>query len=100
MAFGKTIATYTIYFKARIGTDEALRSSRRFATWTFSAGVVRLYAAYKIDSTELCKLAMWSYGIVAVHYIIEGLVFGIDDTRRKRALLVSLTSLVWMAACF
>ena len=43
-------------------------------------------------------LAMWSYGIAAAHYAIEGFVFGTPDPGRKWALIVSVSTLAWMTA--
>lgn len=78
--------------------DGGTRSARRFGTWTFLSGIVRLYAAYKIDSSELYTLAMWTYGIATVHFIAEWAVFGVHDWERKYALLVSTSTLGWMVA--
>ena len=98
MAIGQTFAAYTNSGRAGNATGEAALSVRRFGTWTFLAGIIRLYAAYKIDCSELYLLAMWTYGIVVTHYTVEWVVFGIHDSGRKGALLVSICSLCWMIA--
>lgn len=73
-------------------------AARLFGTWTFLAGVLRMYAAFKIETGNMYTLAMWSYGIAAAHYAIEGFVFGTPDPGRKWALIVSVSTLAWMTA--
>ena len=96
MAIGQTFQNYQISIRAEATTAEATRSGRRFGTWTFLSGIVRIYAAYNIDSSDLYNLAMWTYGIAAVHFVTEWLVFGVRDWGRKYALLVSTSTLGWM----
>ena len=98
MAIGQTFQTYLISLRAENPTAEATRSARRFGTWTFLAGVVRLYAAYNLASSDLYNLAMWTYGVATVHFVVEWAVFGVHDRGRKYALLVSTGTLGWMMA--
>ncbi len=74
------------------------RAARLFGTWAFLAGILRIYAAFRIEDGDMYRLAMWTYGIAAAHYGIEGLVFGTPDPGRKWALIVSVSTLAWMIA--
>lgn len=96
MAIGQTFQTYRESFRAESTTGEATRSARRLGTWTFLAGIIRLYAAYNITSSELYGLAMWTYGIATVHFIAEWAVFEVHEEGGKYALLVSTSTLGWM----
>ena len=96
VAIGQTFRTYQISFRLETDTSESTRSARRFGTWTFLAGIVRLYAAYNIDIKELYSLAMWTYGIATLHFLAEWAIFGVRDEGRKYALLVSTSTLGWM----
>lgn len=61
-------------------------------------GIIRLYTAYNIDSSELYSLAMWTYGVATVHFVVEWIVFRVHDGSRKYALLISTITLGWMVA--
>lgn len=56
-------------------TGEAL-SARRFGTWTFLSGIVRLYAVYDMDNSGLYILAFWTYVIACTHFAAERMVSG------------------------
>ena len=96
MAFHQTYKTYKASLRAESASDQVLRSGRRFGTFTFLSGLVRLYAVYKNESREPYVLTMWTYGICIVHFGAEWLVFGVQDVEGKKALAVSTGTLGWM----
>ena len=73
-------------------------SARTFGTWTAITAIVRLYAAYNINSKPMYELAFWTYVVAFTHFMSEWLVFG--STRWGKGLagpaIVATTSLIWM----
>ncbi|KAG9749900.1 ergosterol 28, partial [Aureobasidium melanogenum] len=51
-------------------------SARTFGTWTAITAIVRLYAAYNINSKPMYELAFWTYIVAFTHFMSEWLVFG------------------------
>ncbi|KAF2091489.1 ergosterol 28 [Saccharata proteae CBS 121410] len=72
--------------------------SRTFGTWTALQGIVRMYAAYNIESAAVYQLCMWTNAIAVWHFYSEWLVFGSTRWNKGLAgpLVVSVTGLVWM----
>lgn len=72
-------------------------SGRVFGTWTFLSAVVRMTAAYNINSPVAYDLAIWTYGIALAHFVGE-LVFGNASLRGRflSPLIVASSSLAWM----
>lgn len=72
-------------------------SGRVFGTWTFLSSVVRMMAAYNINSPVAYDLAIWTYGIALAHFVGE-LVFGNASLRGRflSPLIVASSSLAWM----
>lgn len=50
-------------------------AARLFGTWTFIAGAVRLYAAYRVSDPVLYQLSLLTHVMAASHYTSEFLVF-------------------------
>ncbi|CAD0094648.1 unnamed protein product [Aureobasidium vineae] len=73
-------------------------SARTFGTWTAITAIVRLYAAYNINTKPMYELAFWTYIVAFTHFMSEWLVFG--STRWGKGLagpaIVATTSLIWM----
>ena len=72
-------------------------SGRVFGTWTFLSAVIRMTAAYNINSSIAYDLALWTYGIALAHFIGE-LVFGNASLRGRflSPLIVASASVAWM----
>jgi Erg28 like protein len=73
-------------------------SARTFGTWTFTASIVRLYAAYHLDEPAWYQMALWTYLIAFGHFMSEMAVY---KTARWRGpwlapATVATSSLVWM----
>ena len=68
-----------------------------YGTWTFLSSIVRMYAAWKIESFDLYVLAMWTYGVATVYFSLEITVYKVQDPRAKWAILVAVMTLAWMA---
>ena len=71
MAIGQTFKGYKDSLQPTDIASEVALSARLFGTWTFLAGIVRLYTACRIDNRELYLLTMGTYGIVIAHYVAE-----------------------------
>lgn len=50
-------------------------AARLFGTYTFIAGIIRLYACYQLENPAMYQLAIWTHVIAAVHFTTEMLVF-------------------------
>jgi hypothetical protein len=72
-------------------------SGRVFGTWTFLSAVIRMTAAYNIDSPIAYNLAIWTYGIALTHFVGE-LVFGNASLKGRflSPLIVASSSVAWM----
>ena len=73
-------------------------SARTFGTWTAITSVVRLYAAYNIETPVMYQLALWTFGVAWAHFMSEWLVFKTTKMGSGLAgpVIVSTTSLLWM----
>ena len=73
-------------------------TARLFGTWTLLAGIIQIYAAYRINNEDWYTLALWTYVIALDHFSSEWLIFG--TMRPAKGLLLSsgiaTGSLVWM----
>lgn len=72
-------------------------SGRIFGTWTFLSAVVRMTAAYNINSPVAYDLTLWTYGIALTHFVGE-LIFGNASLRGRflSPLIVASSSVIWM----
>ena len=50
-------------------------AARLFGTYTFMAGVIRLYACYRLEDPSLYQLGIWTHIIAAGHFTSELLVY-------------------------
>ncbi|KAF7715989.1 Uncharacterized protein PECH_004586 [Penicillium ucsense] len=94
-AYSSADYTSKLYTNGALVLDSL--SGRVFGTWTFLSAVIRMTAAYNIDSPIAYNLAMWTYGIALVHFTLE-LVVGNASLRGRflSPLLVASGSLAWM----
>lgn len=74
-------------------------SARTFGTWTFMAGIVRLYAAYHINEAAWYQVAFWTYLIAFGHFMSEMAVYQTAKWRGPwlASATVATSSLIWMA---
>lgn len=72
--------------------------ARTFATWTFMAAVIRVYAAYHIHERAFYELAFMTYTTAWLHFMSEWFVFGSCHWGAPIAgpVIGSSVSLVWM----
>lgn len=49
-------------------------AARLFGTYTFMAGVIRLYACYQLENPGMYQLGIWTHVIAGVHFTSELLV--------------------------
>ncbi|OAV86823.1 hypothetical protein PTTG_29710 [Puccinia triticina 1-1 BBBD Race 1] len=70
--------------------------SRNFGTWTITAGLVRLYAAYNISNPGLYHLALGTYAIALSHFFIEAVVYKTTGWGALPPFIVASVSLGWM----
>ena len=68
-----------------------------YGTWTFLSSIIRVYAAWKIENVDLYVLAMCTYGVAAVYFSLEALIFNVHNLSSKSAILVAVLTLAWMA---
>ncbi|CAG8454363.1 2028_t:CDS:2 [Ambispora leptoticha] len=75
-------------------------SSRTFAIWTFTSGVVRFYAAYNLNNKVIYQIAIWTYIIALAHFLSEYFVFGTSNIGPGwvAPVCVASVSLIWMTA--
>ncbi|KAJ5484067.1 Ergosterol biosynthetic protein 28 [Penicillium diatomitis] len=94
-AYSSADYTSKLYTNGALVLDSL--SGRVFGTWTFLSAVIRMTAAYNMDSPIAYNLAMWTYGIALVHFTLE-LVVGNASLRGRflSPLLVASGSLAWM----
>lgn len=50
-------------------------AARLFGTYTIMAGMIRIYASYRLEDPSLYQMAIWTHVIAAVHFTSEMLVF-------------------------
>ncbi|EPS28203.1 hypothetical protein PDE_03149 [Penicillium oxalicum 114-2] len=94
-AYCSTDYTSKLYTNGTIALDSL--SGRTFGTWTFLSAVIRMTAAYNIDSPIAYDLALWTYGIALTHFTLE-LIVGNASLRGRflNPLIVASGSLAWM----
>lgn len=73
-------------------------SGRTFGTWTLLSSVVRMYAAYYVNSPIAYDLALWTYGIALFHFVSEWLVYGSAQPKGRFVgpLIVASSTVAWM----
>jgi hypothetical protein len=50
-------------------------AARLMGIYTFLAGVIRIYASYRLEDPSLYQLALWTHVIAAAHFTSELLVY-------------------------
>ena len=72
--------------------------ARMYGTWTFLSAVIRLYAAYRIDTNEVYVLVLWTYIIALGQFGSEWLAYGTMKMGKGLApvLIVPSVSVCWM----
>ncbi|KAF9790901.1 Erg28-like protein [Thelephora terrestris] len=72
--------------------------ARTFAVWTALSGVVRLYAAYNINSKIVYDIALFTYFFAFAHFGSELLIFRTASfgPGALSPVIVSSVSLTWM----
>ncbi|KAA1097919.1 ergosterol biosynthesis protein, variant 2 [Puccinia graminis f. sp. tritici] len=70
--------------------------SRNFGTWTITAGLVRLYAAYNISNPGLYHLALGTFAIALSHFVAEAVVYKTTGWGVVPPFIVASVSLGWM----
>ncbi|KAA1101500.1 ergosterol biosynthesis protein [Puccinia graminis f. sp. tritici] len=70
--------------------------SRNFGTWTITAGLVRLYAAYNISNPGLYHLALGTFAIALSHFVAEAVVYRTTGWGVVPPFIVASVSLGWM----
>ncbi|KAI9836021.1 MAG: hypothetical protein M1819_001632 [Sarea resinae] len=73
-------------------------AGRLFGTYTFVAGLLRIYGAYNIENPVAYQLALWGYIVAAVHFTSETAIYKAirPDGRQAIPLLISYSGLLWM----
>ncbi|OZJ05361.1 hypothetical protein BZG36_01534 [Bifiguratus adelaidae] len=73
-------------------------AGRMFATWTMSVSMIRIYAAFHINERVMYHLAIGTYSIALMHYLLELLVFRTCKFNGPflSPFIVATTSLGWM----
>lgn len=73
-------------------------SARTFGTWTLITSIVRLYGAYYITNPQVYQLTQFTFGVAAVHFLSEWLIYRTTLLGKGLAgpLIVSSLSLGWM----
>ena len=73
-------------------------SARTFGTWTLITSIVRLYGAYYITNPQVYQLTQFTFGVAAVHFVSEWLIYRTTLLGKGLAgpLIVSSLSLGWM----
>ena len=98
MAFRESFMSYKGSLPSDDSAGHQWRSERRYGTWTFLSGVVRLLAACRLSIPEIYLLALCTYGIAALHFVIEWKLFGVHDPRHKWAIAVAMSTIAVMVA--
>ncbi|KAK9452594.1 hypothetical protein V1511DRAFT_507330 [Dipodascopsis uninucleata] len=75
-------------------------SARTFGTWTFLTAAIRLYGAYNINDASVFNLTYLTFIVAFTHFSSEWLIFKTVKLGKGLAgpLIVSTTSLIWMAS--
>ncbi|KAF2223895.1 ergosterol biosynthesis protein-like protein [Elsinoe ampelina] len=73
-------------------------SARTFGTWTFITGIVRIYAAHRLNEPAWFEIAAWTFAVAWGHFVSEWLVFRSVRLNAGSAgpFGVATGSLVWM----
>lgn len=74
-------------------------AARLFGTYTFIAGIIRLYSSYQLENAGMYHLAIWTHVIAAVHFTSEMLVYKTVKFSGPQAFpfLAAYGGIVWMA---
>lgn len=97
MAMYQTAKAYIVVLRAGSETYEASRGVRNFGTWTMLGCVLRLYTAYDLQNRGLYDVTLWSFVIGFLYFGLEWVVFGASVPGRKRGLLITMGTCLWMA---
>ena len=98
LAFRESFKSYKGSWLSKDSTGNQWRSERRYGTWTCLAGVVRLLAASRLSIPELYLLALCTYCIAALHFVIEWKVFNVQEPGHKWAVTVAMGTIAVMIA--
>lgn len=73
-------------------------STRTYATWTFLAGILRIYSAYSISDRSLYHASIWSFAIALLHFVSEWVVYKTikAETGSLAAMITASVSFIWM----
>ncbi|GBE87809.1 Erg28-like protein [Sparassis latifolia] len=102
MAVFNTVQNFvTLKFTRRIYNASHLVSplqARTFAIWTLTSAVIRLYAAYNINSKPIYDMTIFSYLFAFAHFGSELLIFRTAkiNVAVLSPVFVSTISLAWM----
>ncbi|KAK4993586.1 ergosterol biosynthesis protein [Elasticomyces elasticus] len=103
VSLGNSIQTYistnpTKQVYSRAQSSITPLGARTFGTWTATAAIIRLYAAYNTDNKVAYELGMWAFGVAWLHYAAEWFAYGTVEWGRGLAgpACISTGSLVWM----
>ncbi|KAJ1560060.1 ergosterol biosynthesis protein [Cladochytrium tenue] len=75
-------------------------ASRMMGTWTLTSAIIRCYAAYNLSNKTAYQLCMWTFALALGSFTSEIFLFEtapISSPGVFPALIVSSTSLAWMA---
>ncbi|KAH8589225.1 Erg28 like protein-domain-containing protein [Bisporella sp. PMI_857] len=96
IALYQTAKSYIGVIRAGSAAFDATRASRNFGTWTLLGSVLRLYTAYDIQNGGLYDVTIWSFVIGFAYFGLEWVVFGISVPGRRRGLVITLGTCIWM----
>eukprot|EP00128_Syssomonas_multiformis_P017515 Colp12_sorted_trinity150504_noHs@15960 len=75
-------------------------TARMFGSWTFLAGLLRLYCAADINSKSTYQVTMWSFALVFAEFAAEVFLYNTAALTPGIVLpfIISGGSFLWMAA--
>ncbi|KAF2802073.1 Erg28-like protein [Mytilinidion resinicola] len=79
-------------------SESTVLPARIFGTWTLLACILRTYAAYALDHTDIYAITLSTYLIALGHFTSEWLIYGTMTLKGGLAppLFFSTTTTLWM----
>jgi hypothetical protein len=98
MAIYQTVKAYIAVIRGGQETYalDSTRAARNFGTWTLLGCILRLYTAYDIQNQGLYDVTLWSFVVGFLYFGLEWVVFGISVPGRRRGLVITGGTIMWM----
>ena len=91
------MAYYRTFTHASPSNSAEARYARMFGTWTLLSSIIRVCAAWTLQyNSGFYALAMGTYALATSYFLLERMVYGVDDAKALPAGAVAIVTVMWM----